>query len=447
MFSLSKTGLFRKSGTALLGVALLGSLMLTACAPSAKTNDTAPNPTAAATTEAPQGITSFQSDAFDLSKQVSIDAPSAGSENRTGPEIFLASGVILKGKSDGGKTVLTYTPYESAEGAWSYEPDFNVGGVSLMRWKDKSYAVVDGSINTESEASGLSAAKKTTTENVVILDITNGKVVNTLKNTAHEVGDMSDTSRYSLSSTKEDASNKGASDPEWVSQPFRVGLVYKNASGNGKDKLVDPLTGDTIATDKTDRKGALNNETGFYIRSTTDASFNYVTKVEATFGNYALVATKQPEVRSKSGSYVQNSKYSLMNTVSNTVVSEMSCADGTHALDTVYSPDFRYVSFLGNYVFDTKTGKSFCTTPMNNLDVRQFVVSAIDNNGLMYGTADREYLRISLADNTKIETLLAGESYGTKLPLLITDKGSALFYSEQSDDVLVAIPAKEPKEG
>lgn len=162
--------------------------------------------------------------------------------------------------------------------------------------------------------------------------------------------------------------------------------------------------------------------------------------IAASFGNYALTASRLPVVKGAAGGSFPASKYALMNAATKTVVSEIECLDLTVEPEVTYSPDFRFVNFMGTYVFDTQTGDSFCSAPVGKDDVRRFSVASVDNSGNMYGTADNDYLKVSLADNSKVETLIANNK--NALPLLITDKGSALFRSEQSEDILVAIPAK-----
>lgn len=440
MSSLSKTGLFRKSGTVLVGVALLGSLMLTACAPAAKTNDSAPNPTAAATTEAAKAVTAFKSEAFDMDKQTSIDAKKEDPNT-----ILLGNGVITQGK-DGDKLTVSFSPYDSADEAWKYTSevrfeDNSNNYVNLLRWKDKSYLVVTGTSQTSTEASGLTASTKTSVQHVTVLDAATGKVVKDLPGTPNA---GASTPNSFLLNTKVAFKKGGYSD---AVTPFLTGLFYQTYNGPSAYKLVDPLSGNTVATSDST---PLHNEAGFY----KDRDFwkavggEYEqTNIDGLFGNFTLFSTKQEEVQSKTGSYIKNSKYSLVNTANKAVLSEISCANSQLDLPTVYSPNFRYVVFSGNFVFDTQTGASFCTTPTNNLEVRPFVVSAVDDNGNMYGAAtsdggaDGEYLKINLSDTAKVETL-ATYKFGNELPIAITDKGSAVFRSELSQDVLVVVPAK-----
>jgi hypothetical protein len=268
-------------------------------------------------------------------------------------------------------------------------------------------------------------------------------MVVTLKGDESEVGAAPDSTFYLEVSSILDST---AGDTKYVESTFLTGLVFKN--GEGKYRLVDPTSGATVATGERNLSAPmLNNEAGFYQYDNTDYGITPAKpQAKATFGNYALLATAQPEYQTKTGSYVKNSTYSLVDTVTKKTVSEMKCADGGMPQETSYSPDFRYVSFFGNYVFDTKTGKSFCTIPVGKEDVRKFYVTDVDNAGSMYGFADTEYLRISLEDNSKIETLLPDFSSQNELPVRITDKGSAVFFSEQSEDTLVSVPAKATTE-
>lgn len=432
----SKPGFVRKSGTVITGVALLGSLMLTACgAPAANNADSKSQPSASATaSEAPQGNTEFKSDAFDLSKQVSINAPA---QDR---EILLPNGVVSREHTDSSHTSIAYVPYENKDGAWKYTSEVPTGEnahVRLMRWKDKSYIVIDGYENSTQPASGLQAEKKTTAQNVIVLDVVTGKTVNVLKGEPEEVtGKSSGTNFYFSSPAAE------TSDGIKTYVPFLTGLTYNSPDGKSA-KLVDPLTGKTLATNSRDAGPVpLNNESGFY-KDESNALGRTTTK--AVFGNFAFVAN--PDTNgTKSGYTSDASVFTLVNTVTNETVSTMKCL-GTGIIeknDIAYSPDFRYVVFAKEYAFDTKTGKSFCSSPTGKTDARDFQISAVDNNGLLYGAAGDDYLRVDLADNTKVETLLTGTARTSKLPFLISTKGSAVFYSEKSEDVLVVVPAKNP---
>lgn len=60
--------------------------------------------------------------------------------------------------------------------------------------------------------------------------------------------------------------------------------------------------------------------------------------------------------------------------------------------------------------------------------MRQLPVSVLGNEGNMYGLAQRDYLRVSLADITKSENLLTDVSLTEdQQPVFITDKGSVVF--------------------
>lgn len=437
MSSPQKTGLAHKTGTVIVGAALLSSLMLTACgSPASTTADSNSKPSASAAAESPKGTVSLKSDAFDMSKQTAIDA-----KNGT-KSILLDNGAISTG-SDGDKLAVVLTPYEGKDGAWKYTSDVAFAErtnnyVELMRWKDKSYIVVVGTSATTTEASGLTPAGKTTTEHVTVLDAETGKVVNTLTGTPNAGPTTPDSYVMDM-----DISFSKSGESQTRNPPFMTGLRYHAFGGSAPDKLVDPLTGQTVATTTSTVIDALNNESGFFkladFYTAVGGSYEK-TSFEALYGNFALLSTAQPEFKGKSG-YLQNSKFSLVNTVTKKVVSEMTCGNPSYDTKTTHSPDFRYVTFFGNYVFDTQTGKSFCTTPMDNVDVRKFVISAVDNNGKMYGTADKDYLRISLADKTKSEKLATFDNAG-EVPIFITGKGSAVFYGNGANDVLVTVPAK-----
>lgn len=431
MSALSKNGLVRKSGTALTNLAILGALMLTGCSASGTTEaNTQPAETTTATpTPTVKGVTSFVSEAFDLDKQVSINVPEDKGNSNGQNNILLAGGVVVKSVSGDGKVTVTYTPYESDAG-WEYttENSFDgAPGASLMRWKGKSYIVIDGSDTTSEAAKGLTAEKKSAAHLAIVLDAVTGKEVNTVSNLA-ESGRNGDT--YTLDNTPMSVSSKHFEVPA----PFMTGLVYRTMMG--QVKLVDPLTGQTVATEDVKGKPTnRNSESGFYSLETL-----FMKDIEASFGDYALTSSRLPVVKGAAGGNFPASTYSLINAATKTVVSEIECLDLTVEPKVTYSPDFRYVNFMGTYVFDTQTGDSFCTAPVGKDDVRRFNVSSVDNSGNMYGNADNDYLKVSLADTSKTETLIANNK--SALPLLITDKGSALFRSEQSEDVLVAIPTK-----
>lgn len=425
-----KAGFVRhKTGVTVLGAVLLSSLMLTACgAPAAKVSDSQSQPSASASASAaPQGITKFTSDAFDLSKQVSVTIPNKDSYLR------LSDGLVSRENS-----TITYTPYENEDSAWKYTPEISVGNnpnVRLMRWQDKSYIVIDGWAETSQPANGLQAAKNLTANNVIVLDAATGKTVNVFKDEPTEVGG-NNMDRFYFNPRESDANNSE------TSIPFLTGLTYRTQ--NGSAKLVDPLTGKTVATEVTAGFMSLNNETGFYKNKVDFGSGRSTTK--SVFGNFGFVVEYAP---SPSGSSLPESTFSLVNTVTNETVSSMQCQGNGEGISThspVYSPNFRYVVFGNKYAFDTKTGKSFCSKPSGKQDARDFQISAVDNDGNMYGTADRDYLRVSLADISKVETLLkdVNTQDAVMFPIGITSKGSALFQSESSSDVLVAVPSKTP---
>lgn len=451
MSSFSKTGFARKAGKVAIGVALLSSLALTACSAPAPTGEAnkaeAPSAASASASAAPQ-FDRFTSEAFDLSKQVSVSlADLTGTGKKEA--IFLGTGVVGQ-KVEGDKTSVVFVPYEDADKAWTYTPSAP-GNIltNLMRWKGKSYIVVLETVKESKPASGMQAAKETNTDNVVVLDATNGKVINTFKGQPTELGQMdSDTNNFHLDNiVRKDSKPR---DKDFV-RPFMVGLVYINWTGS--EKLVDPVTGETVTTNKLNGNGEfaqLNNEAGFLTdMNTTDYMTNNETYVKGVFGNYALMETSIASESNGNGKVYDS--FSLVDTVTDKAVSApMKCAPAGHGLSggtrdmPVYSPDFRYVKFAGNYVFDTQTGKSFCDTPKANTEMRRVMIDALDDAGNMYGLAQRDYLRVSMADPAKAETLVGDVSMNEdELPVAITDKGSIVFWMDESKKTLVTIPVKE----
>lgn len=438
MFSFSKNGAFRKSGAALVGVAVLGSLMLTACSPAAQTNDSAPNPTAApATSTSAAPAMEFQSETFDESKQSSFIIKT-DDRNR-----YLSNGVVtVEGKGDE-KLKFTLTPYENPNDKWEYttETPLKDGKADLMRWKDKSYLVVDGVSVVKEASSGLAAEKSTETEIVVVLDVMTGKVVNTIKGNPKEiVGGMvqsDNTKALKLVNNGVVTSSN--------TTPLMTGLVF----GNGAiTKLVDPLTGQEVATDTEQLQHY--NEAGFYKLSDVFPAKNYGyegTNLVAESGNYILVSNN-PRNTNIQGSVAE---YRLVNTLTKEVSPEILCvpqtkrnANGTVSGNVItYSPDFRYVNFFENTVFDTKTGKSFCTQPAGKPEVRPFVVTHINNNGDMFGatTSGNDLLKVSLADSSAKAQNWAPN---TNQDSIITDKGSLVvkISKTSSEQQLVVLPAK-----
>jgi hypothetical protein len=443
MSSFSKPGFARAAGKAFVGFALLGSLALTGCSAPASSGDANKSGSAAspsATAEAPK-FDRFKSEAFDLTKQVSVSL----ADQKEGKKIFLGNGVVGQ-KQDGDKTSVVFIPYEDKDKAWTYTSETSGNIVTnLMRWKGKSYIVAMQSVNESKAANGMQAAKDTISENVTVLDAATGKVVNTFKGEPMEIGKGSESGNYYLDNiVRPDASPR---DKDFV-RPFMVGLVY--ATFKGDVKLVDPVTGATVATDKLNGNGGfakLNNETDFIEdMNKMDYMTNNEIYMAGVFGNFALMETSIPSESNGGKAY---DTFTLVNTVTGANVSTpMKCATGGHGLNDpryvpVYSPDFRYVKFQGNYVFDTQTGKSFCDTPKDNKDMREFPVSALDNEGNMYALSQRDYMRVSIADITKPEILVGDVSMSEdEQPVLITDKGSAVFWMDESKKELVTVPAK-----
>lgn len=448
--SFSKTGFARRAGKAVLGFTLLSSIALTACSAPASDGDAnkaQSHSSASATASAAPQFDGFKSEAFDLSKQVTASIADLNTSNSK--VIFLGSGVVGQ-KAEGDKNSVVFVPYEDVDKAWTYTPSAP-GNIltNLMRWKGKSYIVVVETVKESQPASGMQAAKETNTDNVVILDAATGKVVNTVKGQPTEYGQMnSDTNNFHLDNiVRKDESSR---DKDFF-RPFMVGLVYINWTGDAK--LVDPVTGATVATDKLNGNGSfarLNNESDFIAdMNRIDYLTNNETRMKGIFGNYALMEKSAPKEDGGQDGGRAYRTFSLVNTVTGeTVSAPMKCASAGEGLNSasyapVYSPDFRYVKFAGGYAFDTQTGKSFCDTPRENKDMREFPVTALDNEGNMYGLAQQDYLRVSITDPAKAETLVSDASLSASgIPIAITDKGSAVFWMDESKKTLVTVPAK-----
>lgn len=425
----SKTGFAGKAGKTLLGVALLGSLALTACSSPASSTQPTSEPVSSAAptamaTPSIQGI-EFNSDSFDSSKQASF------SVNRNDNDLVLSDGVVSFEAGDGGKIALSYIPYKTQKEAWKYKSDevLTDSKANLMRWKDKSYIVLHGMSGTVETANGLSSEKTTTTEIVIVLDLESGAAVNTLKgDTTSTTGGLNQSGLDTLylinDETIPDVKTGTATVPSGLydTEPFMVGLVYGTKNGQTV-KLVDPLTGKEIATDT--KKNQHYNEAGFWKASETYSakSFGYDGgNIEAVFGNYMLVSN---EKRATSGNYTE---YRLVNTVTKEVSPPSACVSQAKdaGIGMRFSPDFRYVNFYGKNVFDTKTGASYCTQPANHPEIRPFVASLVDNEGNMYGTADKDYLKVNIADTSKTQKWSDGASYN-EVPVSVTTENSLVL--------------------
>lgn len=408
MSFLSQSSFLGKAGKAVLGVGLLSSLALSACSsPAASSEPAASQPSVSSpfASAAPSiQPAEFTSDTFDSSKQTAF------SMKKNDKDLVLSDGIVAVESGDGGKTVVSYTPYENAKGAWKHTSDVPFVGpkTNLMRWKDKSYIVLHGLTETTEAASGLSSEKSTATEVVVVLDLETGAVANTLKgDTTSATGGINqsgfDTLHLINDETLPNPETGRATIPAGLydTEPFMVGLVYGNTSG--VVKLIDPLTGKEIATDV--KKNQHYNEAGFWKASETynAKAFGYDGgNVEAVFGNYMLVSNDKPSTKT-SDSYTE---YRLVNTVTKEVSPPTACERQGQdiGIGMRFSPDFRYVNFYGKNVFDTKTGKSYCTKPANHPEIRPFVVSLLDNDGNMYGIADnKDYLKVNIADTSKTQ--------------------------------------------
>lgn len=440
-----KAGFARKAGTMILGVGLLSSLLLTACSPAAQTNDSAPNPTAvsAAATPSPTVIAyELKSAVFDESKQTSITVKS---DPRN---LYLGTGVVALETDDKTVTTVTYTPYDEPDKKWTYTSELPLdkgGKANLMRWKDKSYIVFHGLNHTKEAATGLNAEKATETEIVVVLDLETGKVANTIKGETTETtggiitSGVFDTLYLINDETVPDPDTGDITIPQALTDEaqFMTGLVYGTKNGQTA-KLVDPLTGQDIATDT--NRFQHYNEAGFFKLSETFNAKNYGyqgTNLKDVVGNYMLVSNDKPQTASNSQVVTE---YRLVNTVTKEVFPEIACI-AQHPLQPVtYSPNFRYLNFHGTVAFDTKTGASYCMSPAGKPEVRPFRIGLIDNEGNMYGSAGSEYLKVNIADTSKSAKWAEKET----VEPIITDKGSLVTTLDIGADgrTLVVIPAK-----
>lgn len=450
MSFLSKSSFSGKAGKAALGVALLSSLALSACSsPAASSEPAASQPSVSSpSTSATPSIqpAEFTSDTFDSSKQTAF------SMKKNDKDLVLSDGIVAVESGDGGKTVVSYTPYENAKGAWKHTSDVPFVGpkTNLMRWKDKSYIVLHGLTETTEAANGLSSEKSTATEVVVVLDLETGAVANTLKgDTTATTGGMNqsgfDTLYLINDETIPEAGTAKAMVPAGLydTEPFMVGLVY-GTKGGATVKLVDPLTGKEIATDT--NKNQHYNESGFWKASETynAKAFGYDGgNVEAVFGNYMLVSNDKPSTKT-SDFYTE---YRLVNTVTKEVSPPTACERQGQDVNIGmrFSPDFRYVNFYGKNVFDTKTGKSYCTKPANHPEIRPFVVSFVDNDGNMYGTADKDYLKVNIADTTKTQKWnTSGDNLFDTVPRTVTSENSLVLHRNNgSTQTFFVIPEKK----
>lgn len=425
--SLFKTNLNRTTGKAVLSAALLSALLLTSCAsttPSDSNNTAAAS--SSATAEAPRGIKNFASAYFDVEKQVAINV------SEESANIYLGNGVVVQELEADKSTNITLIPYEDKDKSWSTKVDFTPKDRNLMRWQGKSYMVVSGSASTTVPASGLTAEKTTTIEHVLVLDTETGKVVTTF---AEEGLSLEVPNRYDMSAadkTKEDFR-------------FMTGLVFSLGMGKGS-KLVNPLTKQTIATSTTNSDFEYHNEAGYFsLRDITKVSNPYGDSIlMRVIGNYALVSIPGADFTAKDGKAIGAKTYQLIDTITKDVVAEYLVPTEYTLFPKMYnSPDWRYLAFDG-FVFDTKTGKSFNNRPIDiDASVRFTNLMNLDNDGNMYLSADSDLLSVNFADTSKVKTVIAKKENATsRSPIFFTDKGSAVFYSDDSKDILVTIPVK-----
>lgn len=445
----SKPSISGKMSKAVLGVALLSSLALSACSSPATTAPT--DQPSASSSSAPSSASAspsssiqpadFKSESFDSSKQKSFEV------NWSKTNLILADGVVAVESPNDDKTKLTYTPFESPESAWTYtsEVPLTEAKANLMRWKDKSYIVLHGMTGTTQAASGLNSAKTTSTEVVIVLEQETGKVANTLKgDTTSTTGGVSQsgygTPKLINDKTVPDLETGRATIPDGLydTEPYMVGLVYGANTGH-QVTLVDPLTGKAVAEDTNQYQHY--NEAGFWKASQTYSAKSVGAPegdIDAVFGNYMVVSNK------KSGTGPSSTEFRLVNTVTKEVSAPVECADDRKDVNVGlrFSPDFRYVNDYGRLVIDTKTGKAYCQ-PAGHPEVRPFTVSFVDNDGNMYGAAEKDYLKVNIADTSKSQQWTDGNTYNN-VPVNVTSKGSLVIQrSDAGKHIFTVIQPKK----
>lgn len=440
MFALSKPKSPLMKGNLVLGAILISSLALAGCSsagPSEGSSGSASD-SALSAPAPPLAPINFTSDVFDTSKQ-------SLTEFEDDPQtVHLSSGVVTRKLTDG-SSVISYLPYENKDTAWTYDTKLSVDDLSWLRWQDKSYIVASGIITRTEAVEGLTAEKKLHKSGIVVLDVETGEAVKTIDGEEYESGNSSG-NEYTLEVPSDtdtiEIPSMSSNSRTIVSVPYMTGLVLGAGKLNGTPKnykLVNPLTGDTIATDQ-GHYPKLNSEAGFYsidsIYPRTDKS-DVNLEIQSVFGKYAIVAEKP------ANEVTSSSTYSLFDTTSRTVISSKKCNNPGQYSDsksTNFSADFRYVNFASSIIFDTESGNIFCSLPEDTTK-RTFNTVAVDNDGYMYGLLGSEWNKVSISDNSKIIPVSSGEQSDKIIGL--TNKGSALIDTGRQDmKSIVALPLK-----
>lgn len=442
------------AGKTILGVVVLGSLALTGCsAPASNTSDSsssASQPSDSPSTSAtPSPAVSsrnieFNSNSFDSSKQKSFTAKWSEASFAT------SNGAVSVQSGSDGKAQLTYTPYDNPESLWTYTSDTPITEpkANLMRWKGKSYIVLHGMTTTAQAASGLNSGTESSAEIVIILEMETGKVANTIKGGTISTTGGQTTSGYGTpklinDKTIPDLETGRATIPAGLydTEPYMVGLVYGAGESAQPVTLVDPLTGKVIATDT--KQNQHYNEAGFWKYSETYSGKSFGVgegNLDAVFGNYMIVTNQ----KAGKGGNVSYTEFRLVNTVTKEVSAPSACADDRKDanIGMRFSPDFRYVNAYGRIVIDTQTGKAYCQ-PAGHPEVRAFNVSFVDNDGNMYGQADKDYLKVNIADTSKTQQWTDGKFYSDR-PIDVTSKNSlVLSGGEATNRNFTVIPEKK----
>ena len=404
---------------AVLGLVLAGALSLSACSPAAKQADQVPsssaneNPKSAPIPEPPSGggmQPSSDLDTagfFDNSKEFGVNY----AETSTADTLTLLTGGVSRFKDSNGDTTVGFTAYkENNEGDWTFklpkpegDPVTSSSSAPMkmdhLRWEGKSYVVVYQLSQVNTSASGLDAGSSASKYVTYVIDAETGKLVNTLKSTLPSDSSKETNELRPVSYPVEVNSNRNSGG----NVPFLNALVSSSQNGY---VVVNPLTGEVI-----DKRGgggdiAYATENGFMLEKILYPEFDSYasSKLYGKFGNYLLM-TRGDEVEIGVYDKKANTKRSLFNATTGELVSEMQCGEngsGINVGNAVYSPNFRYVSFDGAYVFDTETDKTFCG---EKTETRSgFSVRAIDNDGNLYGTNDSSrMLKVSIEDGTVID--------------------------------------------
>lgn len=416
-----------------LGFALLGSILLTACSPSGANDEalSAPAPplppTNVSSEASAKGVINLTSTVFDFDKQSYVKAKTDEAK------VLLGSGVITESHEGENPSSVAYVPYSGTDGSWKKDIGYKADTVELMRWKGKSYIVAVGTLTSATAASGLQNEKSSSSEKVSVLDAIDGNIVSTFDSPS--VDTSSSTGSFLFNSQK----NNDSLDDK-IGQAFMTGLVLNDGSGK---ILVDPLTKATIATASLDGLPQSNNETAFLSRFVNDQSD---VQILETFGNYALVEKQVSISNARTGSSPTTYTYDLVDTINNKTISSTGCKKYTGANGsgqgpaTIYSPDFRYVTFAGNVSFDTQSNSLFCAIPEAN-DTRQVSVATMDNKGTLYLNGGSEILTMNISDHAKVDVLF--KEIGGNSKFKITDNGDAVFIVGNTDGVAVLVPAKK----